>query len=241
MILHTETFGEGEPIVFLHTGLQSGLTDFEYQRDHFKKDFKVLVPDLRGHGKSSENDFSNYFEDCASDLAETLNDFDLKKVHIVGCSLGALVGLKFAKMFPEKTLTLTLSGVISEKPGNWDEMNNLQAEQLRAFLKDEQAVQYFDHLHSSDWRQFISMGEDADWYPFHETTDIRDLSAPTLLMVGEGNEYETAGAQIYPKMNKRVHVSVIPFASHLVHAEQPEIYTKILEQFILKNLETTKI
>lgn len=33
MLLHAEVFGDGEPIVFLHTGLQTGMTDFEEQRD----------------------------------------------------------------------------------------------------------------------------------------------------------------------------------------------------------------
>ncbi|WP_456274804.1 alpha/beta fold hydrolase [Bacillus sp. AK031] len=239
MILHTEIFGEGEPIIFLHSGLQSGLTDFEYQRDYFKNDFKVLVPDLRGHGKSTENDFSNYFEDCAADLAETLNYYDLDRVHLVGCSLGALVGLKFAKRFPEKISTLTLSGVFAEKPDNWVEMNDMQAEQQREFLKNEQAVQYYDHLHSTDWKQFIYMGADATWYPFEDTTNVNDLSSPTLLL--EGNEYETAGALSYPKMNEQVHISIIPFAAHLVHAEQPEIYTQILETFIKQNPETAKV
>ncbi|MFZ3589496.1 hypothetical protein ACOI1C_09480 [Bacillus sp. DJP31] len=35
MLLHTEIFGDGEPIIFLHTGLQTGLTDFEHQREIF--------------------------------------------------------------------------------------------------------------------------------------------------------------------------------------------------------------
>ena len=60
MILHTEIFGNGEPIVFLHTGLQTGLTDFEYQREYFQKNFKVILPDLRGHGNSKAEDFSNF-------------------------------------------------------------------------------------------------------------------------------------------------------------------------------------
>ncbi|MFD1738716.1 alpha/beta fold hydrolase [Bacillus salitolerans] len=234
MILHTEIFGEGEPILFLHTGLQTGLTDFEYQRDYFKKKFKVIVLDLRGHGKSIENDFSNYFEDCASDLAETLDKYKLDRVHLVGCSLGALVGLKFAKMFQNRITTLTLSGIFAKKPSNWSEMNKLQIEQQREFLKNEQAVQYFDTLHSSDWKQFIYMCEDESWYPFNETRDIKTISSPILFMVGEGNKYETAGASMYPEMNKQVHVSIIPFASHLVHSEQPEIYTNILEEFIVR-------
>ncbi|WP_369903297.1 alpha/beta fold hydrolase [Bacillus manliponensis] len=74
MILHTEVLGDGEPIVFLHTGLQTGLTDFEYQREYFKGKYKIILPDLRGHGNSVENDFTNFFEDSALDIAETLNN-----------------------------------------------------------------------------------------------------------------------------------------------------------------------
>lgn len=49
MLLHTEVLGDGEPIVFLHTGLQTGMTDFEEQRDYFRSGFRVILPDLRGH------------------------------------------------------------------------------------------------------------------------------------------------------------------------------------------------
>ena len=71
MILHTEVLGDGEPLVFLHTGLQTGKTDFEYQRDYFRNSYKVILPDLRGHGKSITNDITNFFEDSAIDLEET--------------------------------------------------------------------------------------------------------------------------------------------------------------------------
>ena len=39
------------------------------------------------------------------------------------------------------------------------------------------------------------------------------------------------GATIYPKQNEQIHIAVVPFAGHLVHNEQPELYTKILEVF----------
>jgi len=48
----------------------------------------VILPDLRGHGKSIENNLSNFFEDSAMDIEETLNKLDVKSVHLVGCSLG---------------------------------------------------------------------------------------------------------------------------------------------------------
>ncbi|MFJ5770987.1 alpha/beta fold hydrolase [Psychrobacillus sp. NPDC093180] len=56
MLLHTNIMGDGEPIVFLHTGLQTGMTDFEFQREYFSKDYKIVLPDLRGHGQSFTNE-----------------------------------------------------------------------------------------------------------------------------------------------------------------------------------------
>ncbi len=88
MLLHTEVLGDGEPIVFLHTGLQTGMTDFEEQRDYFQSRFKVILPDLRGHGKSTSREISNYYEDCAADLKETLDHLGVESAHIVGCSIG---------------------------------------------------------------------------------------------------------------------------------------------------------
>ena len=114
MILHTTILGEGEPVVFLHTGLQTGMSDFEHQREYFQLKYKVILPDLRGHGESITNDFSNFFVDSASDLLDTLNHLKLKSIHIVGCSLGALVGLIFAKAFPERVKSLTISGVMPD-------------------------------------------------------------------------------------------------------------------------------
>lgn len=232
MLLYTEVFGEGEPIVFLHTGLQTGILDYTYQREYFESSYQVILPDLRGHGKSSGNVSQNYFEDCAIDLAETLDELNIESAHIAGCSLGALAGLFFAKKYPHKVKSLALSGVTAEKPDNWLELHQQDVDGQTQLLQNEEAVAYFDGLHPSDWRQFIYMARDASWYPFEETGNLDGITSPVLYMVGEGNKSETAGALLYPEMRKDVHVAIIPFAAHLVHAEQPVIYTKILEEFL---------
>ncbi|WP_096185774.1 alpha/beta fold hydrolase [Evansella halocellulosilytica] len=234
MILHTEDFGEGQPIVFLHTGLQTGLTDFEYQREYFKDKYKIVLPDLRGHGNSVEDDFTNFFEDSAKDIAETLSHLGIESTHIVGCSLGALVGLYFAKRFPSKVKSLTISGVLSKRPDNWIELQKEDVEHQSQLLKNNDALSYFENLHKSNWRQFLEMAKNENWYPFEETNDLDGIIAPILYMVGEGNKAEAKGTLFYPSIKDDVHVSIIPFASHLVHSEQPDIYTRILEKFLKK-------
>ncbi len=234
MILHTEVLGDGKPIVFLHTGLQTGLNDFIYQRDFFKDTYKIILPDLRGHGYSIEDDFSNFFEDSATDLSETLNHLKVEDAHIVGCSLGALVGLFFAKRFPHKTRSLTISGIFADKPSNWTDLHKEDVKSQSELLKNDDMVHYFNHIHQTNWRQFLDFAKDDTWYPFEETRNLNTISSPVLYMVGEGNKAETKGAITYPSIKEDIHVCILPFASHLVHTEQPEIYSTILEQFLIQ-------
>lgn len=234
MILHTEILGNGEPIVFLHTGLQTGMTDFEEQREYFQSRYRVILPDLRGHGSSKSQDLSNYYEDSAIDLKETLDHLGVGSAHVVGCSIGALVGLFFAKRFPEKVRTLTLSGMMPEKPANWSEIHRNMVEQQNGVLGSEQIRAYFDQLHGEDWGEFIRLAADEDSYPFEETSDLGEMEMPILFMVGEENANEASGASIYRELSKPIHVSVIPFAGHLVHSEQPEVYNQTLNRFLSK-------
>ena len=234
MLLHTEVFGDGEPIVFLHTGLQTGMTDFEEQRDYFQLGSRVILPDLRGHGRSYSSELSNYYEDCAADLKDTLNHLGVESAHIVGCSIGALVGVLFSKRFPEKVKTLTLSGLMTEKPVNWSEIHRNMVEQQSSLLENEQITAYFDQLHGDGWKEFIHLSAEEDSYPFEETSDLGELKMPTLFMVGEENVIEAKGALNVYGLSKLFHVSVIPFARHLVHSEQPEVYNQILNGFLEK-------
>lgn len=233
MILHTKVLGEGEPIIFLHTGLQTGETDFVYQQEYFQKGYKVILLDLRAHGKSKieQIDIHSYFEDTANDLYETMLHLHIQQAHIVGCSLGALVGLLFAKRFPEFVTSLSLSGIIPQKPSNWDELRQADMIMQYGILENDDAMQYFDSIHQLDWKDFLTKSFEQDWYPFHETGSIEELQCRTLLIVGEAKGHEVQGATFYPEQNEKVHIAVIPFAGHLVHSEQAELYTNILELF----------
>ncbi|WP_430788062.1 alpha/beta fold hydrolase [Virgibacillus flavescens] len=101
-------------------------------------------------------------------------------------------------------------------------------------LQDQEVISLFDSMHEGDWRQFLYMARDPEWYPFVETENLDSLDMPVLFMVGEGSTDEVKTASIYPRTNERVHTAVIPFAGHLVHQEQPELYSKILDGFLQK-------
>lgn len=236
MILHTKIIGEGEPLIFLHTGLQTGETDFVYQQNFFQDAYKVILPDMRAHGKSKVDkvDIYNYFIDAANDLVDTMERLKINKAHIVGCSLGALVGLLLAKRFPERVNSLTLSGIIPQKPKDWIDLRQSDIAMQNSLLQNEEAIRYFNTIHESDWQEFLAQSIKEDWYPFHETMDLSAIKCPTLYMVGEDKRHEIEGVSIYLNQNENIHVAAVPFAGHLVHSEQPEVYTAILNLFLSK-------
>lgn len=228
MLLHVEMSGQGEAIVFLHTGLNTGASDFRYHQDYFSDRYKIMAPDLRGHGKSSVEDYSNFFEESAKDLAETLTHYEIGSAHIVGASLGAIVAIKFATMFPHLVKTLTVSGVIIEEPKEGIKEN------YDHLLQNEQAIAYFDRLHDSNWRELIKMAQNEDWYPYEDTRKIVELEVPVLFIVGEGLPHEVKGVLKAKEMNGKINVAVVPFSGHLIHAEQPSVHAKFVEVLLEK-------
>ncbi|NVK52748.1 MAG: alpha/beta hydrolase [Flavobacteriaceae bacterium] len=99
--------GEGQPIVILH-GLMGALSNFDDTFNHFSKNgYKVLIPELPLYKLP-------LLKTNVKNLAKFLNDFieykQLKKVVLVGNSLGGHIALYFTKHFPEKVKALVLTG-----------------------------------------------------------------------------------------------------------------------------------
>lgn len=233
MNLHTYISGEGEPILLIHSGGMTGLTEYEEQTEFFtERNYKVIRPDLRGHGKS-ESSIEHYFEYCADDLLDTINALDMESCHIAGVSLGGIAALLFAKKYPHKVKSLTFSGVFPEKSKNWEESLEEEANYHEELFKNKELVMALNEIHGkSDWKALLRSWATPNWYPFHETGDVSNLKVPTLCMVGGSSENEFSAALSFKRLNPSIHISIIPFAEHLVHREQPELYSQTLFTFL---------
>ena len=101
------TSGEGNPIIILH-GLMGGLGNFEGFISHFPKlGYKIFMPELPIYTASLLDTNVKYFAKFINNFIKFLK---LEKVILVGNSLGGHVGLLHAKLFPEHTRALVLTG-----------------------------------------------------------------------------------------------------------------------------------
>ena len=77
------------PIVFVH-GV--GLTHEIWQPQlEFFNYYSTLAYDILGHGKSSLEKMQITFDDFSKQLIELIDHLNIKKIHLVGFSIGSLI------------------------------------------------------------------------------------------------------------------------------------------------------
>ncbi len=97
----------GTPLILIHG----------YPLDHsiwdgvallLENDFDVIIPDLRGFGKSSAVDTPYRMSDFADDIASLLDHLNIEKAMLAGHSMGGYVALAFARKYPNRINGLAL-------------------------------------------------------------------------------------------------------------------------------------
>jgi pimeloyl-ACP methyl ester carboxylesterase len=105
--LHSTEVGTGTPVVLLH-GFPLSSAIWRRQHQQLGSQFRVIAPDLRGHGASPAPEGTYEMADLARDVLELLDSLDIVRAVFLGHSMGGYVTLAAWKLFPERFLALGL-------------------------------------------------------------------------------------------------------------------------------------
>lgn len=97
--LHWEEHGEGEPLLWLHGGMGCG-ADWRYLFKDPPAGYRLIAPDLRGHGASTNPPGTFTFRQAAADVHALLDRLNLPSVKAIGLSGGGIVLLHMATSKP---------------------------------------------------------------------------------------------------------------------------------------------
>jgi aminoacrylate hydrolase len=106
--IYYEEAGKG-PALMLVPGL-SGLGSFwAHQVREFSRDFRVIIHDHRGTGKSTHSRIRYSVEQMAGDVLRLMDKLGIAAAHLVGHSTGGAIGQVIAQDHPERLQSLVLS------------------------------------------------------------------------------------------------------------------------------------
>jgi len=255
MKLFFRHMGKGNPVVILHglLGLSDNWVTFGRQ---LASDFEVFIPDLRNHGQSPHDPVFN-FTVLVEDLHELIEDQGLKKVNLIGHSLGGKTAMFFALEYPDLLDKLVVVDIALRKysPNLEHQMlidAMMEVDFSSAHSRSDVDRQFEQNVHSLKLRQFLlkniywkdkeTLGWRVNLPVLKEslprmlegiTTDKKFLN-PVLLVRGGLSDYVTdADLPAMVKQFPRTSVKTLANASHWVHADAPGEFYSLVHEFLI--------
>jgi pimeloyl-ACP methyl ester carboxylesterase len=116
VLAYIDTGNPAGPAVVLVHGYTDNARDWVPMLPYLSKRFRLILVDLRGHGKSSKPECCYTRVDFAYDIKLLLDALSIQRADIVGHSLGSIVAQTFAEFWPERTNRVVLIASTGGRP-----------------------------------------------------------------------------------------------------------------------------
>lgn len=113
--IYYEVYGQGPPLLLIHGYMFSGQMYYPLL-DFWKQNFQLIVPDLRGYGKSIDLPGPYTVQQSVQDVLQIMDNLNLQHFFVLGYSKGGLVAQQLATHYPHRIKALTLACTFSHKP-----------------------------------------------------------------------------------------------------------------------------
>jgi pimeloyl-ACP methyl ester carboxylesterase len=237
--MYYEVYGEGDPVLLIHGG-RGSIENFCLQIPELSKHFRIIAPDSRAHGRTTDSDQPLSYALMASDMAGLADELKLEKINIVGWSDGGNTALEFAYAFPGKIGKMAIIGTnytyritsVADDGVVMDPSDPLLA-RMKPFLE-----KYFrnseEFCPTPERFPEIKRKWSELWnnHPDFSTEQLREIKAPTLVISGDNDLYSPEQTIILSQSLPNSQLMIVPGASHFVHIEQPEIINRAVIKFL---------
>lgn len=114
--LHYEERGRGEPLLLLHGFGMCGPGDWGQIADELAKSHRVILPDLRGHGWSTNPSGKFTMRQSAEDIRALLDHLGIRRARAMGISAGGMTLLHLATKYPDRVDAMVVIGATTYFP-----------------------------------------------------------------------------------------------------------------------------
>ena len=247
-----EVLGNGPPLVLLHPfpahhGLWLPAAQSLISR------YRVVLPDLRGHGDSEIGDGPATMEKHASDLARVLDDAGVGRAIFCGVSIGGYILFEFWRRYRGRVAALGLC--CTRAQADTGEARNTRLKNADLVL--ERGTEWFVDLMApkllgkstqearpdlvADARRMMLQMSPQDIAQVQQgmaarpdsVTTLKTINVPALVVLGEEDTLiPLSDGELMRQHIANSRLAVIPKAGHFAVWEQPETVGKLIRHFV---------
>jgi long-chain acyl-CoA synthetase len=214
-------------IVFVH-GYAGCVETWEYQINHFAREYRVVAPDLRGHGQS-DAPFTQYtMPELVGDLQTIVEELDLPEQFVlVGHSFGGSICVEYANAYPERLEKLVLIATAGEYPlpraASW--LSRVPTAAFRPLWRYR--PRWNAEIHVVKRMMLNNLNKWQGW------SLLRNIRTPTLVITGERDRFlPREVSEDVGKMVPNAQVIDVGASKHKVQLERYQAVNRAIDRFI---------
>ena len=246
------TLGDGPPVVLLHP--------FPVHHEFWlpiaeaiASRYRLILPDLRGHGESEVGEGPATMEKHAADIVRVMDHSDVGRAPLIGVSIGGYLIFEFWRKYRSRVAALVLSNTKASadnaeaRAGRLQAANDVLEHGTEPFFQSmaervlsrttretrpdlvDGALRMMRKMSPQDVAQVQrGMAERPD-----SIETLKTINVPTLLVTGDSDAMTGANeAELMCQHIVGSEMRVIPKAGHYAPWEQPEAIARLLRQFL---------
>ncbi|GAB4577586.1 MAG: enantioselective carboxylesterase CesB [Anaerolineales bacterium] len=205
--------------------------------------FRVYAPDILGDmGKSIQTRPFKQPADFGDWMRELLDELKIERAHVAGLSYGGFIAAQTALSLPERVNSLILmapASLLSIRPIFFLRMMGVLIPGL-SFVSKQKLIMGTAPTNAIPAIQQMFTTNDFRYSmylpPTFKDDQLRQIRAPTLLLIGEQEviyNYKAAIARA-KKLIPNIETTIIPGAGHALNFDQPEIVNQHILAFLNK-------
>lgn len=244
--LYYEDHGTGDPLVLIHGGLGTSAM-LQPLLAHLVDDFRVITPDSRGHGRSTNPAGQLSYPLLADDIAELIAALELERPVVGGWSDGGQVALELGVRHPEAAGGLIVGAAHPDfRTTGLREINKQQlavdddgtpdvAEVDRTLGDFADLVKSWHPGGETQWRELVHQTAPM-WidYPGLTPDELETISTLTLVLIGDRDEEFSLDlmVQLFQQL-PNAELAVCPRADHIgpLTPERAEVFAGMIRDF----------
>jgi pimeloyl-ACP methyl ester carboxylesterase len=245
--------GQGEPLVLIH-GVGANLGSWDTVCKELEDSFKIIRPDLRGHGQSANIDEPYSVDKFAADILAVMDAAGIERAHLLGFSLGGLIAQKLAIDHAERFDRIVILSAVAGRTeverakvvARLDMIRDGGMEAITGAAADRWFTEDFARRHPEVIEKRIAelksvhLDSYLEAYRVFGTTELIDtlhrIDRPVLIMTGEFDQgSNTRMAHAMHELIEGSELIILPGLKHSVLVEASELIAAHVREFLQRD------